>query len=440
MRRKHPPAPLTRRQFIYRTSLATGTVAAIPVSGLARARHVSPNEKLNLALIGTGGRGATDLREVSSENIVALCDVNAKNLEAAAKKHPNARKYEDFRKLYDKADDIDAVVVATTEHTHAFAVLPALKSGKHVYCEKPLAHDVWQCRLLAETAAKAKVATQMGTQIHAENNYRRVVELVHANAVGPIKEVHVWVSRAWGDGGRPTEVTPVPAWLNWELWLGPAPERPFNLTYIEGQPRWYKYWDFGGGTLPDLGSHWNDLPFWALDLKYPLTIEAHGPPPNPETAPASYRVVYEYGARGRMPPLKLTWYQGEDKPPQYTEKQIPQWDSGVLFVGSEGMLLSNYNKYLLLPETKFADFKPPAQSIPPSLGHWKEWINACKTGAPTTCNFTYSGALTEANQLGNVAYRCGQKIEWDPVKMQATNCPAAAQYIRKPCRKGWELA
>ena len=431
---------MTRRSFIYYSTLATGATALTgSVLACTQPRRVSPNEKLNIAIIGAGGRGAADIAEVKSENIVALCDVNENHLDAAAAKNPKAKKYVDFRKLYDESNEIDAVVVATTEHTHAFAVLPAIKLGKHVYCEKPLAHNVWECRLLAEEAAKAKITTQMGTQMHAQDNHRRVVELIQTGAIGPVKEAHVWVSRAWGDGDRPKEVEAVPSYFHWDLWLGPAPKRPFHSSYITGQPKWYKYWDFGGGTLPDLGSHWNDLPFQALRLLYPLTIEAHGQPVNPETAPASYHVTYEYGARAEMPPVSLMWYQGEDKPPLYTEKKIPQWENGMLFIGEKGMLLTDHQKHKLLPEEKFADFKAPEPFIPNSIGHWKEWIEACKTGKPTTCNFDYSGALTEANYLGNVAYRTGMKIEWDPVKLRAKNCADAAKFVRTEYHNGWKL-
>jgi predicted dehydrogenase len=435
-------APVSRRSFIYRTALATGaTVITGCATSASKRRRVSPNEKLNIAIIGAGGRGATDANEVSSENIVALCDVNEINLAVAAKKFPAAKQFVDFRELYDRSKDFDAVVVATTEHTHAFAVLSALRLGKHVYCEKPLAHCVWECRFLASEARKAKVVTQMGTQMHAQNNFRRVVETIQSGAIGPVREVHVWVSRAWGDGSRPTETPPVPKTLHWDLWIAGAPKRPFHPSYINGQPRWYKYWDFGGGTLPDLGSHWNDLIFWALKLDAPRTIEAFGPPPNPETAPASYRVVYEHGARDNMPALKRVWYQGEEKPAIWTEKKIPQWENGMLFIGDNGMLLSNYNKHVLLPEEKFADFKRPEPTIPDSrAGHWMEWVNACKTGKPASCDFSYSGPLTEANHLGNVAYRVGKKIEWDAAKLKAKNCPEADKYIRVEYHNGWKLA
>ncbi len=409
-------------------------------SAKAKRRHVSPNEKLNIAVIACGGRGGHNLGEVSSENIVALCDVDENILNAAAARHPKARKYSDFRKLFNNANDIDAVVVSTPAHTHAFATLPALQLGKHVYCEKPLAHTVWECRMIAEAAAKAKVVTQMGTQIHATENYRRVVELIQCGAIGGVSEVHVWVDRAWGDAMRPKETPPIPANLNWDLWIGPAPMRPYHPIYFTDHPRWYPFWDFGGGTLPDLGSHWNDLPFWALKLRHPLTVEPVDPRPNPESAPASMAVTYQYGARGEMPPVKLTWHQGENKPDFSAIGKIPNWGSGVLFIGSKGQLLADYGRLKLLPEENFRDFKPLAKTIPESIGHWKEWIAACKTGAPTTCNFDYSGALSEANQLGLVAYRLGKKIEWDAKKLKAKNCPEADQFIRHKYRKGWKLA
>jgi predicted dehydrogenase len=436
----------TRRQFLITTG---STVLAFP----AILRAASPNQRLNLAVIGCGGRGAGNLGEVASENIVALCDVNENNLEAAAKKYPGARKYTDFRKLYDNANDIDAVVVSCAEHTHSFATLPALKLRKHVYCEKPLGHNIWETRKITEAAAEAKVATQMGTQIHATSNYRRVVELIQSGAIGPVTETHVWVGRAWGLQSeeaskrnhdivyvteRPRDASPIPQGVNWDLWLGPAPERPFNDVYFPG-PKWYRWWDFGGGTMSDLGSHWNDLPFWALKLDHPLTIEASGPPPHLEIAPASMKAIYEYGPRANMPAVKVTWYQGEEKPELWQGGLIPKWDSGALFVGRDGMLLADYGKHVLLPEEKFKDFKKPDPFIPESLGHHKEWLQACKTGNATTCPFSYSGPLTEANHLGNVAYRTGKKIAWDPVQIKAKNMPQADRYIRREYRKGWTL-
>ena len=431
---------LNRRRFIYLSTFAAAAVLS-PSVFAKKPKLKSISDKLNIAIIGAGGRGAANTAEVASENIVALCDVYEENLNASAQKFPKAKKFVDFRQLFDKAEkEFDAVVVSTTEHTHAFATMRALKLGKHVYCEKPLTHSIWEARQITNAAKKAGVITQMGIQIHAGDNYRRVVELVQSGSIGKISEAHVWVSRAWGDGGRPAGTPPVPAGLHWDLWLGPAPERPFHPDYITNHPKWYKFWDFGGGTMSDLGAHWNDLPFWALKLTAPLTIEAFGPPANPETAPASMHVAYEYGARGDAPPVKVHWYQGEQKPQIWTDKKIPQWDSGAVFIGDKGMILSDYGKHVLLPEENFKDFKRPAQFLPSSIGHQQEWVAACKGNGTTSAPFEYAGPLTEANHLGNIAHRVGKKIEWDAAKMKVKNAPEAARLIRREYRKGWSLA
>ncbi len=443
---------VNRRHFVQ--SALAGAAGAMHAPAILRGRNL--NERLNIAAIGVGGRGRSNLSNVSSQNnIVALCDVNRRNLNAAAANHAEARTFVDFRKMYDHANQFDAVVVSTTEHTHAFATLPALQLGKHVYCEKPLTHSVWEARVIREATAKAKVATQMGTQIHAGDNYRRVVELIETGAIGAVTEAHVWVSRAWGWQGseeqakqnkdivvaqdRPTETDPIPEGLDWDVWLGPAPARPFNRVYFPG-PKWYRWWDFGNGTMSDLGSHWLDLPFWALKLDYPRTIHAQGPDPHPEIAPASMQVTYEYGARADLPPVSVTWYQGVNKPEIWSAGEIPPWRNAVLFIGDKGMLLSDYGKHTLLPEEKFIDFVPPEPYIPPSLGHHAEWLHACKTGAPTTCNFEYAGWLTEANHLGNVAFRTGKKLHWNPDELKAINAPEADPFIRRDYRQPWRLA
>ena len=450
---KLTPNSINRRSFL-KTSALVGAAATISAPTILRGHNL--NERLNIAMIGIGNRGQRNTGYFEKENIVALCDVNAEKLGIAAKFFPTARQATDFRRLFDHEKEFDAVVISTPEHTHAFATLPALQLGKHVYCEKPLTYNIEEARIIRMAARNANVITQMGTQNHANDNYRRVVELIQSGAIGKVREAHVWNSRAWGwheseqaarDAKdryivirKPKESQPIPKYLDWDLWQGPAPERPFHNNYFEG-PLWYRWWDFGNGTMSDLGSHWIDLPFWALKLEAPLTIEAKGPKPHAHIAPASMQAIYEYGARGELPPVKMTWYQGLEKPKIWKDNGIPQWANGHLFIGDKGMLLSDYNKHVLLPEETFADFKGPDSFIPRSpSGHHEDWVIACKGGAPTMCDFEYSGLLTEANHLGNVAYRAGKKIHWDAKEMRATNAPDAEQYIRREYRKGWKLS
>lgn len=449
---------LTRRNFLATSAAGTVSVAASAwTSNASASGEPSPNDKMDVAFIGTGGRGGANLRTITGTgqvNVVALCDVNSRNLGKAAEQHSKAQTFADFRKLYDARLNFDAVVVSTTEHTHAFATLPALRAGKHVYCEKPLTHNVKEARIITEAAADAGVATQMGTQIHGMPNYRRVVELIQSGAIGAVSEAHVWVSRAWGRQSpedakanrdivsvleRPKESLTPPSDLDWDLWIGPAPYRPFHNVYFPG-PKWYRWWDFGNGTMSDLGSHWIDLPFWALKLDAPTTIEAFGPEPHPEIAPASMSAVYEYGQRGTLPPCRVSWYQGTHKPQIWKDGGIPKWNNGVLFIGEKGMLLSDYGKHVLLPEADFADFERPEQFIGNSPGHHQEWVAACRDGSPTGSPFSYAGPLTEANHLGNVAFRAGKKLEWDSKNLRATNCPEADQFIGREPRKGWSLS
>jgi len=444
--------PSTRRDFLS-TAIAVTSAIAIP----RQSNAISPNDKIKLAFIGVGGRGGSNLRTLASTNqvdVAAICDVDSRFLDNASELFHAAAKFRDFRKLYDAVGkDLDGVVVSTAEHTHAYATMPALKLGKHVYCEKPLAYNVAETRKITLAAKEAKVATQMGTQIHAGANYHRVVELIQSGVIGAVSEVHVWVSRAWGLQSeadakanndrlfvdrRPNDVMTPPEFLDWDLWLGPAPERPFHEVYFPG-PNWYRWWDFGNGTMSDLGSHWNDLPFWALNLDAPRSVEAFGPPAHPEIAPASMSAVYEYGPRGNQPAVQLTWYQGSHKPELWKKGVVPQWGNGVLFVGSKGMLISDYGKYQLLPEDQFTGFEAPALRNPPPAGHHQEWLAACRGEGSTGSPFSYAGPLTEANHLGNVAFRVGKKIEWDAKNMQCKNCPEAQPYLERTPRNGWSL-
>lgn len=446
---------LDRRNFTKLTTSAAVAGGLMASSSLPKCVHASPASRLRVAFIGVGGRGGSNLKTIAKDpdvEVVALCDVDKRKLDAAQKLFPDARTYVDFRDLY-QIDDFDAVSVSTCEHTHAFATLPALKMQKHVYCEKPLTHNVGEARIITQAAAKAGVATQMGTQIHAGDNYRRVVELIQSGAIGNVTEAHVWVGRAWGLQSeaeskankdiiyvtdRPREAMTPPEHLDWDLWVGPAPYRPYHDSYFPG-PKWYRWWDFGNGTMSDLGSHWNDLPYWALKLDAPTKVTASGDPPHPEIAPASMKAIYEYGSREGMPACTLTWHQGKEKPDLWTEKKIPQWNSGVLFIGDKGMLLSDYRKHVLLPEEDFENFERPDPFIENSPGQHEEWLRACREGTPTGSDFSYAGPLTEANHLGNVAFRAGGTIEWDAAAMRVTNNEAANTFCSRTPRDGWSL-
>ncbi len=427
---------ISRRRFLQQTSLA-GAGIFLGRMCLSAAGGVSPNDKLNIGVIGVAHQGNYNLTNVASQNIVALCDVDDNFLTAAKQKFPAAKTYNDFRRLLEQKD-IDAVVVAIPDHSHAVATVGALRSGRHVYCEKPLTRTLSECRIVMETARKQKRVTQIGTQIHAGSNYRRVVELVQAHAVGPISEVHVWVDATYGGRERPSQTPPIPPQLHYDLWLGPVPERPYSPEYLPGS--WRNWWAFGGGALADFGCHYMDLPHWALGLGAPFTAEVvDGPKPHPESVPPWLIVRYEYPFHNGT--LPLTWYHGGKQPgPSILAPELAaKWRSGVLFVGAKGQLLADYGRRLLLPEQDFKDFIPPAPTIPDSIGHHEEWIQACKTGGPTTCNFTYSGTLTEAVLLGNLAFRTGARINWDSKKLAARDCVAAREFIQHKYRKRWKI-
>jgi len=435
---------VTRRTFL-RNAAWTGSGLVI-LSNSRLVRGTEANEKLNIAGIGVGGRGAADIHGVESENIVALCDVDGKHAAPTFEKHPNARKYTDFRKMLDEMHHkIDAVVVGTPDHTPAVAGMMAMKLGKHCYCEKPLTHSVYEARQMAEVARENRLVTQMGTQIHAGGNYRRVVELVETGAIGSVRDVHVWLGANFDGPPTPTNMSQpdapsdrpaVPETLDWDLWLGPAPYRPYHQAYAPFG--WRYWWNFANGQLGDFFCHYCDLAFWALKLRHPLSVEAKGPV-HAESAAKWTIARQEYPARGDLPPVTLTWYNGGGYPALVKEENLPRWGSAVLFIGSKGMLMADYNKHQLLPEDKFADFQRPDPYIADSIGHHREWTEACKTGGPTTCNFDYSGALTEAALLCNVALRSGRKLTWDAGNLKAVGCPEADAFIRRPCRRGWTL-
>jgi len=428
----------TRRDFLKTSGIGMTALSSGVWTATAAAESTATSQKLNIACIGTANRAAADIAGVRGEHIVALCDIDKNYLDRAANDFPKARTYDDYREMIDvEADKIDAVVVGTPDHHHAPASIRAIRAGKHVYCEKPLTHTVAESRIIAEATAKHGVATQLGTQIHAQDNYRQVVEMIQSGAIGDVYEAHVWVGKEWGGGERPEKGQQPPANLNWDLWLGPAPVRPFAAgRYHPAQ--WRRWWDFGQGTLGDMACHYMDLPFWALDLRHPTRCEAEGPDVHPETCPLGLVVRYEFPERNGLPPVKFTWYDGNKIPKKVAGHSVPS--SGVMFIGTEGEMFANYSAKKLFPADKFAGYQPPAPTIPRSIGHHAEWIKACKDGSPTTCNFDYSGALTEAVLLGNVAYRTGEALQWDAKTLKAVNCPAADQYIQKEYREGWEVA
>ncbi len=432
------PHRFSRRRFL-QTTAAAGAASLLGRPLLAQEKKLSANEKLAVGVIGVTNQGEYNLNQTANAGtaIVALCDVDENLAGKARQRFPGAQYYTDYRKLIEQKG-LDAVVVAIPDHQHAMATLAALKSGLHVYCEKPLTHSVEEARLVAETAAKMKRVTQMGTQIHAEDNYRRVVELVQSGAIGAVKEVHVWCAKSYGGAVRNSKKFDVPKGLDWDLWLGPAPERPY-VPEAYHRFNWRHWWDFGGGTLADMACHFMDLPFWALKLRHPTKVSAEGTPPNPEAAAVALTVAYDFPERGELPPVKLTWYDGGKQPALHQQLKLVKWDNGVLFVGEKGMLLADYGRRVLLPEEKFKGFAPPKPFVKNSIGHHKEWVEACKTGGATTCNFDYSGALTETVLLGNVAYRCGKPLTWDAKNLKA-DVAEAERFIRKEYRKPWSLS
>ncbi|MBL69434.1 MAG: oxidoreductase [Verrucomicrobiales bacterium] len=423
---------IKRRRFLGQSAVASGLLVFDGLFSRVRAA----NNKLSIGVVGVAGRGGRNLNGVSEENITALCDVDTTRLAAAKKGHPGAATYTDWRKMLERKD-LDAVVCSTPDHTHAVIGVNAMKAGHHLYCEKPLTHTVSEARAMAETAAKHKRVTQMGTQIHAGENYRRVVEAVQSGLIGPVKEVHVWANAVYGNVGLSAPSAP-PENLDYDLWLGPLPYRPFRKEYAPFH--WRHFWAFGGGTLADFWCHFSDLTFWALDLKYPDTVHCHQGEVRPERATVQMRVKYEYPARGKKPPVTLHWYQGGDKPDFLTDEQRKKWKSGVMFFGDKGQLFSNYGSHQVMLADAAAEVKPPKPYIPKSIGHHAEWIKACKEGGATTCHFGYAGPLTESALLGIVSHRVGnKKLEWDAKQLKATNCPEADQFIHHKYRKGWSL-
>ena len=440
------PTSLSRRKFLS-AALAAGTAIPAAAAFLRPARAASrgkgPNEKLNLAVVGLGGQGLYDLREASmensvpTENIVAICDVDSAHIDRAIVKYPhikNAKKYDDYRKLLD-TEKLDGVVVGTPDFAHAIVVVAALKRKLPVYSEKPLTKTIAELRTLLAATAEAGVPTQTGNQIHAGKNYRRSVDILRAGVIGPVRHVHIWQKssvRALKLAKNPT----VPSTLNYDLWLGPVSYRPFNPAFFHFD--WRYWWDFGGGHLADFCCHYMDVPFWALELKYPTTIQAFGKKTyvGDNNMPDAMRVEYEFPARGDKPPVHLTWTQGEFNPAWTKPYNKP---SAIMFEGEHGRLLVDYGTRKLFLEPGLEAHDVP-QVVPDSPGHHKEWTNAIKGGPKTSSPFEYGGLLTESGLLGNVSYRAGEKkITWDAVGARVTDCPEADQYLHSEYRAGWSL-
>lgn len=429
--------PQTNRRDFLKTSAAG---AAIWVAGpRAISAAGSANEKLNIGAIGVGGRGASDLRNVATENIVALCDVDEIRLGKAAELHPGAKKYFDYRQLLEQ-ENLDAVVIGTPDHHHAPAAIRALRRGLHVYCEKPLTHTVREARLLTETARKMKVATQMGTQNHEHPGYLKTIELIQGGAVGTVREVHVITDRPgkiWPQGLKvPTDQTAIPKHLHWNEWLGPAAERAYHPGYVPF--KWRGWWDFGCGAIGDMAIHLMDPVFMALHLGGPVTVTSTGPAVLPDCGPTEMVTKLEFGPRGDLGPVTVYWYEGDAKPAPEINALLPM--NGCLFIGDDGKLScqhANYPKIIAGGETK--SFAPKEEVKFDNTQHHQQWITACKTGSPTGSNFDYAGPFTEIVLLGNVAYRAGETIHYDPQQMKITNNSAANNFLGKEYRKGWEV-
>ncbi len=448
---------LGRREFIVKSGFAFTGLTILPSFILGGRNHLSPNNKLNIAGIGVGGMGKHYLNGAATENFPALCDVDEvmyKRIltdENAIKgykpgfleKISSARYYRDFREMLDKEKDLDAVMIGTPDHTHTTAALAAIAKGLHVYCAKPLTRTIYESRVLAQAAKKAGVATQMSTQSDAIEEYRLMREWIGDGAIGDVYEVQIWCDRPiWPQGlGRPLENVPVPDTLDWNLFIGPAPFRPYHPAY---HPFNFRGWfDFGTGALGDMGCHFFNPVVKALKLGHPTSVEASSSKVFPETFPLASIVHYEFPARGKMPPVRLTWYDGGLKPERPSElesnKEFPS--TGILFKGTEGSILCDSvgENPRLIPESKMNSYKKPVKTEERSIGHYEEWVEACKGGKSAGVEFGYGSMLNEIVLLGNLAIRAGKKLEWDGANMKITNYEDANKLIREPYHNGWEI-
>ena len=453
---------ISRREFMGGVAATAAAFTIVPRHVLGGTGQTPPSETINVAFIGAGGNMCrNDMNYLKNEggdsvNYVAVCEVinDPKDWQPEAAKAlqtycPNAKMYTDYRVMLEKQKDIDAVVIATPDHTHAVITMAAIKMGKHVYCEKPLTHTIHEARAIAKAAREANVATQMGNNGHAGEWIRLFCEFIWDDAIGPVREIHAWTDRPIGPWvdicgiERPKETPSVPASLDWDLWLGPVAYRPYHPSYL---PQiWRGWWDFGTGAIGDMGCHIIDPAFWALDLSSPVSVEASSTRLTSEAYPVASIVHYKFGPRKNMPPLDFTWYDGGLMPPRpeelEPERTFASDAGGILAIGDNGKLLCPvFGAPRLIPESKMKEYKRPEKTIPRSMGHFKEWVEACKgNDVPCGSNFEYASSLTEMVLLGNIALKTKQKLYWDSPNMKFTNVPEANELIHTPYRQGWSL-
>jgi predicted dehydrogenase len=435
---------ITRRAFLNKAAVVSA-FSIVPRFVLGGPGYRAPSEKINIAGIGVGGVGKNYLKNVNSENIVALCDVDLEFARPVFETYPDAKVYQDYREMLDREKEIDAVVIGTPDNTHAVIVLDALKKKKHIYCAKPLTRTIEEARKLTIAAKNAGVATQMSTQSDDAEGHRLLAEWIQNGIIGDVHETHIWSNRPiWPQGlDRPEEIPSVPPSLNWGLWIGPSPFRPYHPAYHPFKFRgWY---DFGTGALGDMGCHQFNPVVKALKLKHPTSVHASSTKLFEETYPIASMVHYDFPARNGMVPVRLTWYDGNLKPRRPAEleenRDFGMRSGGILLVGSKGKILadSHSRSPRLIPESKMESFQLPPKTVPRSIGHYEEWIAACKGGDPAGVDFKYGGPLTEIVLLGNLAVRTGKKLYWDWKKMKITNDEEANKYISEPYHNAWKL-
>jgi predicted dehydrogenase len=448
---------MTAHPAIDRRAFLTGALAV--AAACARPRPQPALDALRVAVIGVGGRGFDNLEAVSNAGarIVALCDCDSRQADRAFSAFPDAARHTDWRRLLERESSLEAVVVATPDHNHAIVAVHAMNAGKHVYCEKPLAHSIAEARAMARVAKERGLVTQMGTQGHAFEGTRRAVEVMRAGVLGDVTELHVWTDRPagwWPQGvARPTDSPSIPSGLDWDVWLGPAPQRPYNPAYVPF--KWRGFWDFGTGAIGDMGIHNLDTAFWGLELGAPTSVTvtdcspALTEPTAKETAPVWSIIELVFPARGAKPPVKMTWYDGGKLPPAalFHGEPIISKDGGSLVVGSKGTLFTRTwhggetddDMFVLLPRQRFEGFKPPEPTLPRASNHHQEWVDACRGKGTTQSPFGYAAVLTESLLLGNVALRTGKSIEWDAATMEVRGDAAANAIVKPAFRSGWSL-